>query len=185
MGAHVTAGVGVAKSNWAAWWGVGGILALLGDALWRLGPRAWELTRYEELASVHVLALVLCLLFFGAAEGYRGFQRAFAPRAAARALYLTERGSLRLKLLAPLFCMGLLHATRRRLIVNWLLVFGIVGLIIVVAAMPSPWREIVDAGVVLGLSWGAVALIAFFVRGLLGTDPGVSLELPPTTGKSG
>src|SRR5262245_65556454 len=70
------------------------------------------------------------------AEGYRGFQRSFSPRVAARAvLLLREPTALRLWL-APLFLMALVDATSRGLIANWLLVLIITGLIIALGHTP-------------------------------------------------
>ena len=46
----------------------------------------------------------------------------------------------------------------------------IVSLVIAVRWLEQPWRGIVDAGVVVGLSWGLVSMAAFTLRAL--TDPG-------------
>jgi hypothetical protein len=80
--------------------------------------------------------------------------------------------------LAPFFCTGLFHATRRRMIASWLLYAGIIALILAVRALDQPWRGMVDAGVVVGLSWGAVSILIYYVRALAGHPPAVSPELP-------
>lgn len=161
----------------AAIWGVGGIVALLGEAILRLLPLGLAPLLSGELTLQQGALYVVVIAFFGFAEGYRGFQRAFSPRAAARALWLSDHGSTAQKALAPLFCMALLWATRRRLIVNWLLVIGIVALILLVGQVPQPYRGMIDGGVVVGLSWGVVATVAFFVRGLRRGGLDVPLEL--------
>ena len=74
--------------------------------------------------------------------------------------------------------MGLFHATRKRTIVSWSLTLGVAALVALVKKLPYPYRAIVDAGVVTGLGWGSVSIIAIYVRGLMGTPPGVDPQLP-------
>ncbi len=170
-------------SRWAgrvaAVWGIAGLSLLLVEALTRLIPRAWTLVG-QELTLLEAISLAGILIFFAAIEGYGGFQRSFAPRAAMRAGLLAEEGArqgpLRL-LLAPLFCMALIGAKQRRLIVNWCLFVGIIGMIAIVMQLPEPWRAMVDAGVVVGLTWGLVATVVFGVRVMLGHQFTVDLEL--------
>jgi hypothetical protein len=74
--------------------------------------------------------------------------------------------------------MALVEATRRRLIINWLLVLGITALIMILRRTPQPYRGIVDGGVVVGLVWGTLATawyLGLMVRGKLGS---VNPELP-------
>lgn len=71
----------------AAVWGIVGVVALLSSAIYRLAPMALELP-FAELSFGHWVALAFSLVFMGFAEGYRGFQQNFSPRAAARARYL-------------------------------------------------------------------------------------------------
>ena len=68
-------------------------------------------------------------------------------------------------LLAPAFAMGWFYATRRRLLVSWILTVGIVTLVLIVHGMAQPWRGIVDAGVVVGLTWGMVSIVWIAARG--------------------
>ena len=61
--------------------------------------------------------------------------------------------------LAPVITAGLLHATPRRLIRSWLLVFLIVALIFLVrATATAPWRSFIDSGVMVGLGWGLASI---------------------------
>ncbi len=156
-----------------------GVLALLVEAIVRLFPPALAPLVEGTLTLEQALAYLGTVVFFGFVEGYRGFQRAFSPRAAARAVWLDRADAPAwLKVLAPLFCMALVHATPRRLVTNWLLVTGIVGLILLVRMLPQPWRAIVDGGVVVGLSWGAVSLLVSYAKQLYGTAGDVPLGLP-------
>ncbi len=47
-----------------------------------------------------------------------------------------------------------------------------------VRALAQPWRGIVDAGVVVGLTWGCVAILVFWARSLLGRPPEIAPDFP-------
>lgn len=173
-----------------ALWGVLGVELILGDALWRLLPRALapffantgaeiEAAGMEGagLEASHLAVYAVSIVGLGFFEGYRGFQQAFAPRVAARAMWLAHHPRPLFVALAPLFVMALFHATRRRVIASWMLIVGIVALIVAVHQLPPLYRSAVDSGVVVGLTWGAVSVLASFVRALLGA-PTVDPELP-------
>ena len=81
-------------------------------------------------------------------------------------------------LLAPFFCTGLFHARRRRVIAMWILYGGLVALIISVRKLAQPWRGMIDAGVVVGLSWGVIAILVTYLRAMTGNPPAASPELP-------
>jgi hypothetical protein len=139
--------------NVAAAWAVVGWSAVLAIVIARLGVITLEpLT--GELTPVQLVALVANVLFMAYAEGYRGFELKFSPRAAARVLYLRGHAGAGLALLAPLFLIGYFGATPRILRVAWVGTALIIGLVLIVQQLPQPWRGIVDAGVVVGLSWG-------------------------------
>ena len=162
----------------AALWGVVGFAALLVEAIVRLTPLALEPVRAGGLAPWHWGLYGVSILFMAYSEGYRGFQKQAAPRIVARALHLGEHPRPLHVLLAPFFCTGLFHATRRRVIATWILYGGLVLLIVAVRMLAQPWRGMIDAGVVVGLSWGVVAVFVFYLRALAGHPPAVSPELP-------
>jgi len=89
-------------------------------------------------------------------EGYRGFQRSYAPRFALRVEQLREQPPWS-RWLAPLYAMGLYRDARQRLIRTYLLTGAIVALVLLFQLIPQPWRGVLDAGVVVGLSWGLLA----------------------------
>ena len=105
-----------------------------------------------ELLVHHWVGLVLIVLGMAWVEGYRGFHVSFAPRVVARALWVARSGQWLPILLAPLVCMGLCYATRRRLVLSWGLTAMIVGFVVMVRWLAHPWRGFVDAGVVVGLT---------------------------------
>ena len=165
----------------AAAWGIAGVVALLSFAVYRLGYQT-IMAFDHPLMWYHWLVLLLNVVFMAHAEGYRGFQLNFSPRVAARADYLSRNvNGLRL-LLAPLFCMGFVHATRRRLISAYALTVGVIALVIVFQQLPQPWRGILDAGVVVGLTWGIISIVAFSWKLALGEPIDVDPEVPTTAG---
>lgn len=161
-----------------ACWGVLGLFATLVEAIVRLTPLA-----LEPLESGMSPGALTCYVGFSAVnaytEGYRGFQRAFSPRVAVRVTLLAREPTLLRVVLAPLFLMALVDATRRRLFAGWMLVGGIVALVLVVRGLPQPWRGVIDAGVVVGLVWGTIATAWFVLRAILGHE----LRVDPETGR--
>jgi hypothetical protein len=149
-----------------ATWGVVGVLAILIRAIWKLTPIALEPVFDGSMSSFQWFIYGAWTLINAYAEGYRGFQKAFSPRVVARAVYLGHNPKPLHVVFAPVFCMAMFHATRKRLIVAWVLLLGIVGLVIIVRMLPQPWRGIVDAGVVLGLIWGSISIVVMFARAL-------------------
>lgn len=159
-------------------WGVFGVLALLAKALLGLTPIALEALTSSELQWWHWLVTAAWIAFMAYSEGYKGFQKRFSPFVAARALELRENPSWVRGLLAPAFCMGLFQATRRRLMVSWGILIGVTLLVVVVRLLDQPWRGIVDAGVVVGLGWGAASLLASVAKGAFTGQASADPELP-------
>lgn len=162
----------------AGLWGVVGVVALLMQAIVRLAPRALEPFEGGALGGVHVAVLIGWVAFAAYAEGYRAFQKQFTPRVVARAQHLSARQRPLHAMLAPAFCMGLFHATRKRMIVSWSVSLGVVGLILAVKQLPQPWRGIIDLGVVVALGWGVVMLVHFTLRAVAGHRMPVSADIP-------
>lgn len=158
-------------------WGLTGVMMLLASAIYRLTPLAMDAFGYE-LRWYHWMFLAFVLLFMAYLEGYRAFQQGFSPRVAARARYLKHHRNALHTLLAPLFCMGYFHATKRRRITSLSVTAGIIVLIILVRFLPQPWRGIVDAGVVVGLAWGLVSLLIFGLQALSRERFNYSPEVP-------
>jgi hypothetical protein len=130
------------------------------------------LTPFESAVCV---AWILVSLY---SEGYRGFQKAFVPRTVARAFHLATRPRPLFVALAPAFAMALLHARPKRLFVSWMIVALITLAVVAIRHLPSPWRSIVDIGVVAGLAWGLISLLVTFAKALRGDVPVFALDLP-------
>ncbi len=148
----------------AAAWGVIGIVLVLLYAIVRLTSFAIEAVA-GGLNLLQWIVFVLNVAVMAWLEGYRGFQLKFSPRVAARALYLYQNStSLSTRLLAPFFCFGYFKATRRVLIFAWVGTLVIIILALWVHQLGQPWRGIIDAGVVVGLTWGAASLMVMFQK---------------------
>lgn len=159
-------------------WGIGGILLLLTFAVVRLSPMALELVALE-LQPLHLGALAFSVIYMSWAEGYKGFHLGFAPRVVARAGYLRAHPRPLHVLLAPVFCMGYIHATRRRKLLSFGLTSMIICFVLIVRMLPQPWRGIVDAGVVTGLALGIGSILYYLTLKLRYPErPEVSTDIP-------
>ena len=63
--------------------------------------------------------------------------------------------------------MGLFHATKKRMIVSWSVTIGVAIIVAAVKRLPYPWRNIIDAGVVFGLSWGSISILGGYLISLI------------------
>jgi hypothetical protein len=158
-------------------WGLAGIVLLLCSAIYRLSLVAVQAFSYDFMWH-HWVSLFVITIFMAYAEGYKGFQKRFSPRVAARAKYLTTHPDAFHIFTGPLFCMGFFHATRKRQITSISLTAGIIVLIILIRLMPQPWRGIIDIGVVVGLAWGLLSLIIFSAQALTSETYRHSPEIP-------
>ena len=169
----------------ASLWGAVGVVYILMKAIRRVIPIAMEPFSKADgvvpLTNFQLGAYVLTCLFFAYAEGYKGFQLKFSPLVVARSFTLQPKTSpIHHLLLAPMYSMGLFHATKKRMIVSWSVTIGVATIVAAVKRMPYPWRNIVDAGVVVGLSWGTISILGGYIISLLtGIAPiGVDAAMP-------
>ena len=153
----------------AAIWGVGGLMLLLGFAIWRLTPYAIEALQMP-LNWKHWLLLIANVLFMAYSEGYKGFQKSFSPRFAARAKYLLSNTTLLRTVFSPLFCMSYFDAPKRRIIATCVITAAIILLILSFRLIPQPWKGLLDAGVVIGLIWGTISTAFFCIKAFTDTQ---------------
>ena len=152
-------------------WGVLCVVALLGNALYRLTPIALEPIQAGSLSGLQLGLDIGWMVIMAYSEGYRGFHKRFSPRVVARAYHLgQERKPLWLVLALP-FCMSLFHTTRRQRIVSTVFLVAIVAVVFAVRQLSQPWRGIIDGGVVVGLGLGTVSILYFYVLALTGRVP--------------
>lgn len=131
------------------------------------------------LSLLHWAALIFSVLYMAYAEGYKGFHQGFAPRVVIRANYLRQNPRISHIVLAPIFCMGYIYATRRRKLLSYGLSTMIICFVLIARMLPQPWRGIVDAGVVTGLAIGIVSILYFLAIVLYKPESlAVSAEVP-------
>lgn len=164
-------------------WAVGGVVLLLGRALHRLAPVALEPLTEGRLSTAQLALYIAWCVLNGYTEGHRGFEKRFVPRVLGRVAYLLRNKTPLRVILAPFFAMGYFAAKRRALLSAWGVSLAVVLAVVVVRAIPQPWRGIIDAGVVVGLGYGLGALLIFSVALWRGRftppDPEVPESTPP------
>lgn len=120
------------------------------------------------LCNKNISAYIITCLWFAYVEGYKGFQRKFSPLVVSRSFTLQPGSSpIHHILFAPLYSMALFHATKKRMIVSWSVSIGVAVIVAAVKKLPYPWRNIVDAGVVCGLSWGTISILGGYIISLI------------------
>ena len=173
MPKHLSPWIGIVASLW----GIAGACAILGFAILRMTGHVREGFEHSW-GLAHYVLLVPWLFFMLYSEGYKGFQKGYSPRVAARANFLRKNATWIRTVLAPIFCMGFFDSTRKRKIVIWILLTMITAFVILFQYIPQPWRGILDLGVVLGLSWGLIATLVFFFKYWLVDDSTADPEIP-------
>lgn len=141
-------------------WAVVGITTLLTFAIVRMSLHAANLFR-GQLSGSEWFVLIIWVAAMAYAEGYRGFQRRFSPRFAARTLHLVAHPRLMDVLLAPLFCTGYYRAAKNRLLTTWSVTLAIILLVVFMNNTSQPWRNIISTGVLVGLFYGLVTVLYF------------------------
>ena len=164
----------------AALWGFAGAFSLIAFAIWRLVPIVLESLTYP-LNPLQWALLVVNIIFMAHFEGYKGFQKGFAPRVAARTLYLSQHPGLYQAVLAPLFVIGYFNAPRRRLITTYALTTMIISLMFIIHSLDQPWRGLFDAGVVVGLIWGLACMLYYLMMVIYSPKANYSPEIQTET----
>ena len=169
-----------ASNSWpvAAWWGLLGVIMVVGDAMIRLATYAYGAIA-AGMNGWQWALFIANAVFMAYAEGYRGFQLKFAPRVAARALYLRNTPvPLWVRICAPLFCVGYFGANPRIRKIAWFGTFGVILLVLLIQQLSQPWRGIVDIGVVIGLTWGSVSMLVCGIKTFQTGEMMISPEVP-------
>lgn len=143
-------------------WGVSGVCALLSWAIYRLFSYVAEAYTQHSWETHHWVFLAVWVPFMLYSEGYRGFQKKFSPRVAARARYLARhKKNIGISLLAPPYCMCFFGSSKIRMRTSWILTFIIVCFILLIRLLDQPWRGLIDLGVVMGLTWGVTSILYY------------------------
>jgi len=165
-----------------AFWGTFGVVYILAKAIKRVLPIALEPFNgnLPPLSRVQLAAYVITCVWFAYVEGYKGFQCKFSPLVVKRSQTLQSGSSSFIQfVLAPLYSMGLFHATKKRMIVSWSVTTGVAVIVALVKKLPYPYRNIVDAGVVAGLGYGSISILLIAAKSFIfNQPPSINPELP-------
>lgn len=151
------AAISAQRAVLATCWALCGVLAIFADAVLALGGRGLQTVR-AGLAPMEWVALYVLVALFVYGEGVRALQHRWIPLVLARCIDVARARGLH-QLLAPLYAMLLVGAPRRTLARAWLGVAGIVLAVLLVRALPDPWRGIIDLAVAAALAWGLLVLL--------------------------
>lgn len=160
-------------------WGLFGFSLLICSAVFRLSKRVFEVD-FTSLTKLQIVFLIVFTIFMLISEGYKGFHKKLCPRFASRAKSLLDEPNIVSVIFAPLFCVGYICATRKRMISSYLLTVMIILFILIVSRIEQPWRGLLDVGVVSGLIFGLgslyVKMIKVFFLGEERIDPEFSAQ---------
>lgn len=138
------------------------ILAILLKSLKNLLPIALEPLNKPLNPYMYVL-YALTTLVFAYSEGYKGFQQQFIPFVVSRSHNLKNE-TIIYKILAPLYSIGLIKSNTRRKIRTATMFFAVGLMIALTKNLSYPWRNVIDAGVVIGLGWGLTSGVLEWIR---------------------
>ena len=149
-------------------WGVMQVVSILANAIKRLIPIAIQPILQQDFQPFHWALYISWSAYMLYTEGYKAFQLKFSPLVVQRAFSLIENPSFFNYVFAGPYSMGLFGASRKRMIISWSITAGVFSLVKLVKMLPYPYRSIVDAGVVAGLSYGAISILVIAGKALLG-----------------
>jgi len=134
----------------------------------------------RNLTEAQWAAYACIVLAMFSIVGLGVFQRSWSPMVVRRSGLLTAASPCHEIVLAPFFSAGLFAATPTRLVKAWGLMFVLIpGFAVTVPYLSYPWRESVDAGVVVALGWGTLVVVVLGIRALVtGRWPDIDPELP-------
>ena len=135
-----------------------GVVAVFIEAIVQLGRRGIATMR-AGLEPIEWIVLAVLLIAFVYGEGVRALARRWVPGVLARTRELGPASRAIDRVLAPLYVMSLTGAPARVLARAWIGVALIVAAVLIVRALPEPWRGIVDLSVATALLVGLVAIV--------------------------
>lgn len=144
--------------KYTPWWAVGGIVITFATAIFRLGERGYATIR-AGLGPAEWLALLFLTIALVYGEGIRALSRRWVPFVIDRAAALRTEPRLFHRLVGPLYAMGLVGAPRRTALRAWAGVFAIAAAVLIVRALPEPWRGMIDFAVAAALVCGLLAIL--------------------------
>lgn len=159
-------------------WGILQVVSIVGNAIRRVLPIAMQPFEEDNLKPFEWALYVTWSFYMIYMEGYKAFQCKFSPLVAKRAFKLVDHASPLNIVFAGPYSMGMMDSTKKRKYISWGVTAGVFGIVKVVKMLPYPYRSIVDAGVVAGLSYGTVSILYFASKAMLGIPIDIDPEFP-------
>jgi len=167
-----------ATRNVLGLWGVLQVVSILVNAIKRLYPIAIQPIIKKDIQPIEWVMYGAWSLYMMYTEGYKAFQLKFSPLVVERSFGLSKNMSILNILFAGPYSMGLFGAPRKRMILSWSLTAGVFALVKLVKLLPYPYRSIVDAGVVAGLSYGTLSICVLATKAILAGNSKSDKEVP-------
>jgi hypothetical protein len=120
-------------------WAVLGVLAFIGSAVRRLLPVALEPVLKGDLTRGQAAGCALWVAVMVYVEGYKSFHLKFSPLVVKRSFVMAEQPTVLNTVLAGPYAMGLIGASKKRAIVSWSIVAGVMVLVKLVKLLDYPW----------------------------------------------
>jgi hypothetical protein len=120
-------------------WAVLGVLAFIGSAVRRLLPVALEPVLKGDLTRGQAAGCALWVAVMVYVEGYKSFHLKFSPLVVKRSFVMAEQPTVLNTVLAGPYAMGLIGASKKRTIVSWSIVAGVMVLVKLVKLLDYPW----------------------------------------------
>ena len=140
-------------------WGFLGISYMILHGLSCMIPYVIELD-FRLFKWYHMISFFGVIIILGYSEGYKGFQKSFSPRTANRLYNIFLKPTFFRVFFSPFISMGFIESSKKLKYISYGLLLMIVMFILLIGKLNDPWRGIIDAGVIVGLSWG---LVSFWV----------------------
>lgn len=120
-------------------WAILSVLAFIGSAIRRLIPVALEPILKGDLSMYQGIIYAVWVAVMVYIEGYKSFHLKFSPLVVKRGFILTEQPTLLKSIFAGPYAMGLIGANKKRTIVSWSIVAGVMVLVKLVKLLEYPW----------------------------------------------
>jgi hypothetical protein len=141
------------------------VVGILSMSIIRIVPIVAQLFRDQnEMNALAWSATFIWCCLMAYYEGYKGFYLKFCPVVVERSFTLEDPVLSPSVILGGPYAMGLFKADKHRLITSWTLLFMIFWMIKLVKLLPYPYRAMVDAGVLVGISCGILSLVWLTAR---------------------
>ena len=120
-------------------WAIFSVLAFIGSAVRRLILVAVEPVLKGDLSLYQAILYATWVAIMVYVEGYKSFHLKFSPLVVKRSFILTQEPTVLKSIFAGPYAMGLIGANKKRTIISWSIVAGVMVLVKLVKLLEYPW----------------------------------------------